>query len=285
MIRLELKNNIIKVLEREALTEGQVNSVPVSFTFSSEWEGLLRIAVFTTGNITRCVILDDTNKCFVPPEVTSHAGDAVFVGVHGTQSDGTVVLPSTNARLEYVRESANPEKDTGSKSLSLWQQVLLELDNVSKIADESSAEIDDMHSEIENIYTKTETDDKIKSDIASVIVQDVGEDATKVMSQKALTELLHVIVDGINEFGEFINQKADANSVYTKGETYSKGETDAKIQANEDELRHSFTVISHENFMTLKGYIDEVDGKIGDIDSALDELHSYAQALISGGEA
>ena len=38
-----------------------------------------------------------------------------------------------------------------------------------------------------------------------------------------------------------------------------------------------------ENGVQNKVIKDYVDGKIGDIDTALDELHSYAQSLISGG--
>lgn len=132
----------------------------------------------------------------------------------------------------------------------------------------------------EKVYTKTETEAAIQG----IIVQEVGEDATKVMSQKALTELLHLITDGINAFGEYLGQKADAESVYTKSETYSKAETEAKIKANEDELWQYWNEVSNENFMTLKGFIDDVEAQIGNIDAALDELHNYALSLI-GGEA
>lgn len=220
MIKIEVTKTNVKVITRETLTVGQVNSVPVSFTFSSEWIGLLRIAVFTTGKITRCVILDDTNECFVPPEVTSHAGDVVFVGVHGTQSDGTVILPSINARLDCVRESADPKKDTGSKSISILEQVLLSLDKVKK--------------EIDN--------------------------------------------------------KADANGVYTKEQAYSKGETDVLIQ---DAILNSEMNIWDDFYPRYMiddkiGYINsdiaELVNSIGNIDVALDELHNYATSLI-GGEA
>ncbi len=139
------------------------------------------------------------------------------------------------------------------------------------------------YTELKNgVYTKTETDDKIKSDIASVIVQDVGEDATKVMSQKAITEGLIVFGESINTRIDEVDMKVNAlemnkvswGSVYYKDETYTKTETDDVIDG-----KISFSE------MGIYAILDEVDSKIGDIDSALDELHSYAQALISGGEA
>ena len=40
--------------------------------------------------------------------------------------------------------------------------------------------------------------------------------------------------------------------------------------------------IDPENKMTIKEKVDYLEGTIGDIDSVLDELHNYAQALIGG---
>ena len=131
----------------------------------------------------------------------------------------------------------------------------------------------------ENTYTKEETNNAIQG----IIVQEMGEDATKVLSQKALTEGLHVIIDGINECIELINQKADADGVYTKEQAYSKEETDVKIQdailMNATEMWDIF----YPRYM-IDDKIGYIDDQIGNIELALDELHGYATSLI-GGEA
>ena len=36
---------------------------------------------------------------------------------------------------------------------------------------------------------------------------------------------------------------------------------------------------------TLTNRINDLEAQVGDVDAALDELHTYAQALINGGEA
>lgn len=129
----------------------------------------------------------------------------------------------------------------------------------------------------ENTYTKEETDNRI----SGIIVQEPGEDATKVMSQKFLTELLINICEGFdyniveleNKIQTGLNGKANKNDVYTKSEVYTK-----------DEI---FTYVNGEvgtMGMGLDERCNQIDAKIGDIDAALDELHNYAQSLI-GGEA
>lgn len=49
-----------------------------------------------------------------------------------------------------------------------------------------------------------------------------------------------------------------------------------------DEFREELDEVK-EDIRTLDNDIAIIKGDIGDIDTALDELHSYAQALIGGG--
>lgn len=127
----------------------------------------------------------------------------------------------------------------------------------------------------DTVYTKDETDNKI----SSIIVQEPGEDATKVMSQKALTEGLMMFSEAISgQIGELENEmrvgldsKVDANSVYGKSEVYTKEETDSSIN---DAVGYMG--------MGFDERCSNIEAQIGDIDSALDELHNYAQALIGG---
>lgn len=87
---------------------------------------------------------------------------------------------------------------------------------------------------------------------------------------------------------DLLLSKADANSVYTKEQAYSKGETDVLIQ---DAILNSEMNIWDDFYPRYMiddkiGYINsdiaELVNSIGDIDVALDELHTYAQALIGG---
>lgn len=129
----------------------------------------------------------------------------------------------------------------------------------------------------DTVYTKTETDNRI----SGIIVQVTGDDATKVMSQKFLTELLINMFEGFDyNIGELenkiqtgLNGKADKNDVYTKSEVYTKDEIFTYVNGEVGSMGMGF----YERF-------NQIDAQIGDIESALDELHNYATSLI-GGEA
>ena len=129
----------------------------------------------------------------------------------------------------------------------------------------------------ENTYTKEETDNRI----SGIIVQVTGDDATKVMSQKFLTELLINMFEGFdynigkleNKIQTGLNGKADKNDVYTKSEVYTKDEIFTYVNGEVGSMGMGF----YERF-------NQIDAQIGDIESALDELHNYATSLI-GGEA
>ena len=135
----------------------------------------------------------------------------------------------------------------------------------------------------ENTYTKEETDNRI----SGIIVQVTGDDATKVMSQKALTEGLMMFSEGIYEQYDQLEQRVNgiewnsvsANDVYTKSQVYTKSEVYTK-----DETDLEINVAVGYMGMGLDERCNQIDAKIGDIESALDELHNYATSLI-GGEA
>lgn len=221
---------------------------------------------------------------------TGEKGEAgnpgVYLGGGDMPEDCNVQIDPNGDVIEVVQETG--ESKTNLMSQKAITDAINAILNVVYSKSEIDTEFDKLgiafeviKNSLDNSYTKTETNNAIQG----IIVQEVGEDATKVMSQKALTELLFAITDGINEFSEQLNQKADVESLYSKADAesvYTKAETEAKIKAKEDEIFLLFDEISVENFMTLKGFIDEVEAQIGDIDSALDELHNYATSLIGG---
>lgn len=122
-----------KLIERETLTKGMRNAVKVSFVFSADWDGLTKLAVFTAGDVTKPIILDETNECFVPEEVCYIAGVAVNCGVYGMK-DGITVIPSINVRLDYVRDGADPEGDAETKTPGIWEQAIGKIEEAKRIA-------------------------------------------------------------------------------------------------------------------------------------------------------
>ena len=146
------------------------------------------------------------------------------------------------------------------------------------------------------------------------IAQESGTDPYKVMSQKAFSDAIESFRTSVNsnilsiskdvakaktytdtEVGKLrtsvtttlgvlngkIDEKADADSVYTKDKAYAKGDTDVLIQ---DAILMNGTDmwdIFYPRYM-IDDKIGYIEDQIGNIDVALDELHTYAQELIGG---
>jgi len=94
------------------LTVGMVG-VSVTFSFDEQWEGLKRIAVFRSGDISRdrALLLSDTTT--VPFEVLYKPEERLMVGVEGRTEDGTLVIPTTWADAGVVLDGANASGDYG----------------------------------------------------------------------------------------------------------------------------------------------------------------------------
>lgn len=133
MILLDVQKNAVSVRLPERVTSGSVNVYPVQFTFSGDWDGLERVAVFRSGGEIVSVLLDDTNACTVPWEVltTNDIGKALYIGVYGVRG-GEVVLPTVWAKAATVEEGARPGAAAMPPTPGLLDQAL---DKVAQEAD------------------------------------------------------------------------------------------------------------------------------------------------------
>lgn len=134
MIQIELNKASPTVSERETLTSGMVNAVKVKFTFSPDWDGLTRTAVFSAGNAAVNCVLDAQNTCFVPWECLEKAGERLLIGVYGTE-DGEVVLPSEQCDLGLILAGAALGEDGSEQgSPSLAAQMIIKANEAIAIA-------------------------------------------------------------------------------------------------------------------------------------------------------
>lgn len=138
-IKIEVTGNIARVIEKPArITSGTVG-LPVEFTFDSQWDGLTRVAVFRAGCITKTV--DATQeKGVVPWEVLVRPDVWLTVGVHGTNDEGTVVIPTIWANVSAIQQGVTPCVDPSTDpTLPIWQEIKnyiesLTLKPVAKVA-------------------------------------------------------------------------------------------------------------------------------------------------------
>ena len=100
MFELNIDTRIASVKRREKITAGSVG-IQCGFTFSSDWDGLGKIAVFETDKHKIVVVLN-TPTVTIPWEVCEEANLDVIVGVYGTNANGTIVIPTIYAKLGTV---------------------------------------------------------------------------------------------------------------------------------------------------------------------------------------
>lgn len=123
MILLTAAKNYLGVRQYEKITSGSVNVYPVQFRFNSDWDGLIRTAVFRAGGTARSVVLDNANECTIPWEVLTAPRYELEVGVYGTKG-GTVVLPTVWAVLGRIEEGAQLGENAQEPTPDVYQQII-----------------------------------------------------------------------------------------------------------------------------------------------------------------
>lgn len=103
MIRVSVDGVSATVTEKEVLTAGRVG-LECAFTFTGEWDGLFKTAVFQ-GVESVDVALPD-NTCVVPWEAMQVEGVQLKIGVFGANGAGTIVIPTIWANAGKIQPSA-----------------------------------------------------------------------------------------------------------------------------------------------------------------------------------
>ena len=123
MFQLYANKTQLTVRAREPTTSGSVNAYTARFEFSTDWDGMDRVAVFKAGAESRSVPLDESGECTIPWEVLTSHGQQLTAGVYGTR-DGDVVLPTVWASLGTILEGVTAGEGARPPTPDLWRQEL-----------------------------------------------------------------------------------------------------------------------------------------------------------------
>ena len=113
MITVSVGKADATTVDKVTLTSGMVKAVVVAFRFSEEWDAFNKVAVFSNGESTIDVALDDAERCYIPHEMLAKAGKEVTCGVYGSQGsdESLVVIPTVKCSLGKVSEGVDPMGD------------------------------------------------------------------------------------------------------------------------------------------------------------------------------
>ena len=105
----------------EKLTSGMVGR-QVQIQLSEEWAELTKTAVFLAGDICRIADLTDSTVT-IPEEVLRYPYRKFFLGVCGTNAEGTLVIPTIMAEGPMIEPGANPHADPVAVELPVWKNL------------------------------------------------------------------------------------------------------------------------------------------------------------------
>lgn len=164
MFKLQINKSIIKVKEKEPIVSGASNVYSVAFEFDSEWDNLMRTAVFKVESTAIDVILEN-NICTVPWEVLSkdNIGKALWVGVFGSDEDG-VRLPAIWNQLGII----HPGTELGVKAKKPRADIVAQIYSAAKEAEKKADEALVVANNASYILT-----DADRSDIANMVLSEL----------------------------------------------------------------------------------------------------------------
>lgn len=121
-IKITVTDCLASVTETLRVVSGTVG-LPVEFSFDKAWEGLYKTAVFRANGKTLDV-LNIINSAAVPWELLKTPGCRLWVGVFGTNSDGSLQIPTVWADLGVIQPGADPSGDESAEpTLPVWEQA------------------------------------------------------------------------------------------------------------------------------------------------------------------
>ena len=122
MIKIEVHSTRAVIRSQEPLTVG-LRGAKARFSFGEAWDALIRTVVFRQGEKT-VTVPDIGAEVTIPWEVLTVPGEPVQIGVYGTDSTGTVAIPTVWAETQPVRQGTDPEGDPATEPTpGLWEQL------------------------------------------------------------------------------------------------------------------------------------------------------------------
>lgn len=140
MIKINVSRTCAEATQRERLTSG-MQGVELSFSFSADWDDLVKTAVFEGSGQSVDVLITGAS-CEIPPEALKKYGGMLRVGIYGVSADGTTVIPTMYADLGIIRRGADPQKDpTTNSSLPVWAQLQAQIGDLSNLTTEDKTNL------------------------------------------------------------------------------------------------------------------------------------------------
>lgn len=297
-----IDTNNVKLLEETQVESGEYNVTECNFTFSSEYEGLTKKAVFTGENGIAYLETIVDNNCMIPSEILA-TSQVVQIGVYGYDVDGNELLLrySPEPTQFYIhqgsyKEAQNTTPPTPSEVEQLQAQITQNANDIDtlegNVADVKQDIVDIkaeqlvQNQDISNLQTtkadKSEIPTKVSqltndsgyidNTVDNLVNYTKSSDLSAVATSGSYNDLLNKpfiptkTSEIINDSGYITKDVSDLANYYKKTETYNKTEIDSKISS----------VYKYKGTVATYADLPSTDLTIGDVYNVESDGSNYA---------
>ena len=271
-IKIDVTGNIAKVTEKpRRITSGTIG-LPVEFTFDDQWDGLSKKAVFRTGHfIIVCDLNEEENT--VPWEVLVFPNMWLSIGVYGVNEGGTISIPTIWVNVAVIQPGTVPDGASPAEPTPpVWQRIEDEVNRIGGVVDDVNNKYDGTQENVEKLNDRVSDLEKNGTGgVAPMIV--TLDDATGKAS--------HTAAEIFYNFEKY-NFSVILGREYIPIVRSSAGVAEFSSYENNQDYVRGVQIFSDGSYVAFQTDVITrviLDDEIGNISSALDKLHAYAQEL------
>lgn len=273
----------VTIQKNEIVNEGEYNVQSCNFQFSSDYDGLPKVAIFKTDTVTKQIMLSG-NSCITPEEVLQTTG-IVGLGVYAYETDGdnlTLRYSPTPAVFTVepgsYDEGDTPTPPTPSIVEQLQTQITENANNISSLQDVTSThttQIENLQSDVSDIKSEqTIQNGNIQAntnDISDIKAEQITQNGN---IQTNANDISDIKAEQITQNQSIIQLQEDLSS-----ETLNRQNADNNLQSQIDAITVSSDVIDVlGTYQDLQNY-DTQHVKANDIIKILqDSTHSNSMS-------
>lgn len=230
-MNIDVTKDIVKVSTSEQVHKGEYNVNVLSFTFSNDYDGISKMAVFSNSFSTYEVPITN-NSCIIPSEVLSNRG-TLTIGVYGyTTNNGVLVKRYSPAPMSIeikngsYKRGLNPQEQNPTEFEEFVEQLEGDIEDLQ-------AEIDTKQDELTAGTNITISDNRISSyapTSVSQLTNDVGyitKNADNLVNYELKADVGHSIQATINTSTYVMTLKLNNSA----GTTISSSAIDLPIES------------------------------------------------------
>lgn len=190
-LELQLENQLLTLLNQEIIASGDANIDKCTFSFSKEWDGFVKTAVFyqNKNNVQYAVLgLDDT--CVIPAAAMARPG-RMRIGVFGIKD--TAVFTSTLVTID-IHEGAvsgenisvEPTDDVFLAIIAQYQRIAELMNSYEKTAEQFNIQMAEQNAILETLNAFDVVELKQQLDIIENKMTEYAELAEEIMSREVI---------------------------------------------------------------------------------------------------